>query len=226
MAWISSCTLSQRASGRRPRSRPISSPPSRLSGNTPRPRAANTDISALSSNSPTTLGSTPCSPNQRSSVWRNTEWPVGSSTGSRSRQRGKSCVSALRTSRAGPYQSTADDTRRSLVRRRLGLAGAPWPASTRSRWCCASSPSSSSTSPSWQVRRRSGVSSTGPSKACAASFEMPSDRPTDSRMTGLVAAARTSWGSTWPIWNISSARAKAASPASVRVTPRPAGLSS
>ncbi|KAG1386474.1 hypothetical protein G6F58_013830 [Rhizopus delemar] len=45
-------------------------------------------------------------------------------------------------------------------------------------------------------------------------------------MTGLVAAARTSWGSTWPIWKLSSARAKAALPASVSATPRPAGLSS
>jgi hypothetical protein len=53
---------------------------------------------------------------------------------------------------------------------------------------------------------------------------MPSEKPTARRTTGPLAACLV--GNDWPIWKISSARAKAAWPASVSATPRPAGLSS
>ena len=59
----------------------------------------------------------------------------------------------------------------------------------------------------------------------AASFAIPSERPTDKRTDGPDAATAASSGMRDPNRNISSARKNTARPASVRTTVRPEGLS-
>lgn len=226
MAWISSCRSGLLPSRRRPLMSATSEAPSRHAGNAPMPWAAKTDSSALSSNSPTTRGTMPRASNQRSSRWRSAECVVGNSKGNAESTAGKAAACTPSTSAAGPYQSTGDCTRRSLLKRNEDDGGGDWQARTRSGWCMASSPRSCPTSPSWHTRRSAGVSSTGCSSACAASLDRPSDSPTTRRTTGALAAGRTSCGMSWPSSKIYSARDSAARPGSVSATPRPAGSSS
>ena len=71
------------------------------------PAAPKVTSSALSSNSPTTFGRTAWRSNQASNRGRTAAWVVGSSTGTRASEAGKSrCASASRA--GGAYQASGD----------------------------------------------------------------------------------------------------------------------